>query len=297
MKYAIIVNPTAGDFVKQELGHVILKQLQNKIAERKSEAPRVFTVSEGEDISILTQEIISGGAEKIIVLGGDGTVSVVANGILISGQDIGLGIVPLGTANDFARNLGIKNWKSGISAAIGGKEKLVDVGKINQKYFLNSIGIGLDANIIKEIHKLRKKLRFWKIPLYPLYGFSFSKKWTEAKSFSFWISGGKTDYALWIAVLNGPGYGMVLNLVPQAKMDDGQLDFCILKRKKIFDLLRILMRLRLTAGIESFQEKELVLSIPKEINIHVDGEAYQKETDTYHISVIPGGLKVMVPKL
>src|SRR2546430_4614634 len=147
----IILNPTANRGKMQQHRELIRPRL-----EQEPQAEYVETTRQGE-----AQELARKAAEEgrpVIIVGGDGSVHEVVNGILASGNRVPLGIVAAGSGNDFAWNT-LKlphDPAEAIERAFAGQLIDVDAGIVNERYFVNSLGIGLDADIAVAATMLKK---------------------------------------------------------------------------------------------------------------------------------------------
>ncbi len=177
----------------------------------------------------------------IVVAGGDGTVNIVLNSILKNKIKCKLGIIPAGTANDFATSLNIP--KSNIDAAkviVNGKTINSDVGKVNDYYFINVFGAGLLTNISQHVdNKLKNTLG--KIAYY-LKGI---EKFPKFESIKLRISNSNKvieEEILFLIVLNSPGAGGFEKLVPEAKMDDGLFEFIGIKSIPVQNMIKLFLK-------------------------------------------------------
>lgn len=157
--YYYIVNPAAG-------GSKIDK-IQDRLKSRLQDLGIMgeFVKSTGpEDVAKLTRMAIDKGYKTIVAVGGDGTINEVMNE-LIDQPKIVLGIIPIGTTNDLADSLGVHGWFSATGILASRKIEEVNLGKIEDRYFVTSATLGFDAEFSKDkrlIHgNALDKLRFW----------------------------------------------------------------------------------------------------------------------------------------
>jgi diacylglycerol kinase family enzyme len=149
-KIAFIVNEHSGSGTRQKALYKALQSLKSHST--------IYRVE--PDISILqmVRKAWNDGHTVVVASGGDGTVSAVASAILELGVDAKFGLVPTGTLNHFARDIGIpKTIDAALSVILKGKSKYIDVGKMNEKYFINNSSLGIYPFLIKEreLHKRR----------------------------------------------------------------------------------------------------------------------------------------------
>lgn len=188
-------------------------------------------------------ESMSEDYDILVVSGGDGTVNIVLNSMLKRNYNIPIGIIPAGTANDFATFLGFKSNKIEECCQIIMETQPVDcdLGIVNQKsYFINVCAGGLLTNISQTVDKDLKN---------SLGVFSYYLKGIEQvstfKRASFRITTNTTVYEeeLYLyMILNSSGTGGFLKLAPQASITDGKLDFIGIKKAHITDVASIFFK-------------------------------------------------------
>ncbi|MGI0130670.1 MAG: diacylglycerol/lipid kinase family protein, partial [Thermoplasmata archaeon] len=117
----------------------------------------------GEATPSLLAEFLGAGRpefDQVAVVGGDGTLNGAVNGILTSGVNLPLGIIPCGTGNEIIRALGIpKDPEKAVEVLLRGQVCPIDVGKVNNRYFLNIFGLGYDVQVVKMVNMLRARYR------------------------------------------------------------------------------------------------------------------------------------------
>jgi diacylglycerol kinase (ATP) len=239
----------------------------------------------------------SGEFDVMVAVGGDGTVNEVATGAFRS-QKI-MGVIPTGTGNDFARALGkLRGLHEYVHRITNGKVRPIDVGSIQvdnkEILFVNSVGIGFDAEVAKESMKIHRLKGISK------YLLSVVKTLSKYESSMMRIDLDDRvieQRTFLIAIGNGISSGGGFVLTPHALLDDGTLDVCLASDLSILKVLKILPR-----AINGTHEKypEVVMTKSKNIKIqsetpvliHRDGEVSNSRVSEIAISVRPGGLKV-----
>ena len=171
----------------------------------------------------------------VVALGGDGTVGDVARGLYKT--DAALGILPLGTGNDFARNLRLKlDLPEACATILGGIIRRIDVGLINGTPFINNCGTGFDAAVMKTMNT---SIRFTKGQ--PAFVLAVLKTAPAFKPFALTLEadGGEpiTHKAMMVSILNGMQYAAGMQAAPTAEMDDGMMDVMIVKAMNKTNLL------------------------------------------------------------
>jgi YegS/Rv2252/BmrU family lipid kinase len=259
----------------------------------------------------LAQRAAQDGYELIIALGGDGTVHEVVNGLmrLPAGQRPTLGIVPIGSGNDFASSLGISSHpETALRQVFTGQPRLIDIGLIQDEhgrseYWTNTLGIGFDAII--DIHAKR---------LTRLQGFSMylvaalQAILLNYTTFSFQANlDGESwqDTLLMLIIANGKREGGGFRVAPQASCEDGLLDFIGIRP---IDRPRMLHTL--TQFIRGNAHKlpysvhgnlgHLELHSKQPLIIHFDGEIFAglgSQTHQITVQAVPSALSMIIPAL
>jgi YegS/Rv2252/BmrU family lipid kinase len=250
-----------------------------------------------EDVRFLSEIIQSyqSQVDLVIVGGGDGTLNAAVDG-LVSTQ-LPLGILPLGTANDLARTLGIPNSLSAACQIIAhGHIQYIDLGWVNDKHFFNVASLGLSVQITQRLTKEAK--RRWGVFAYAIT--AIEAMW-QARPFHAEIRlNGKTTQVktIQIAVGNGRYYGGGMAIVHDAKINDQRLDVYSLEIQHWWQMLALLPALRrgrhtASLGVRAFHAQEIEIYTRKPHPINTDGEI-----TTYtpaHFRVIPHALAVLMP--
>ncbi len=228
-KTHILINPVAGGRKCRKLYPSVLRRLD------ESGVTCDVTVSQYPgQIPDLASELAVRGCETVVVCGGDGTVNEVINGI--AGTDTALGIVPLGTANDFAANMGIKDIDSACAIIKQRRTQKIDLVRVNHdRFFAGTACLGFDA----EVAAFAKSRRLNPFLMHVLGGlfkfFSYKPKTVELR-----FDGQKCfgDIFL-VAFSNIRSYAKGMLITPQAIFDDARLDICVVKRMPKWKVLSI----------------------------------------------------------
>jgi YegS/Rv2252/BmrU family lipid kinase len=192
----------------------------------------------------LAREARERGFDLVVAAGGDGTVSAAASGLVDS--ETPLGIIPLGTANVLARELGIPVDLEAACRLLAGAHgiKHVDAMRVGDHYYLTQVGVGLDALMIRDT-KREAKRRFGRIAY--LWTASTRLLGFQPRKFYLAVDGRKCRHrALQVLVANGGILGQPpFRWGPDIRPDDGRLDVCIIRARNLLDYLRIAWHLRL----------------------------------------------------
>ena len=233
--------------------------------------------------------------DLVIVGGGDGTLNSAIDGIVETG--LPLGIIPLGTANDLARTLGIPAEPELACQVIAdGHARRIDVGQVNGKHFFNVASIGLSVEITRRLTKDVKQtwgvLAYLKTALQAVY---------RARPFRAEIVTETETLVAWtvqIAVGNGRHYGGGMTICSAAEIDDHQLDLYSLEIRRWWQIIFLLRRLRTgelgpSRYARTLRGKSFIVRTLRPRSINTDGEITSQTPATFR--VIPQALTLFVP--
>lgn len=270
-KYVLIYNPVSGDAkFKSRLDEVVeyLQQTNGIVLP--------FRTKYKGDVRPFIRQIKEFATDGLIVAGGDGTVHEVINAMLTEGVEVPLGIIPSGTCNDFASNLGFgKNLPSCLSAVRGGQWRMVDVGKINGEYFLNVASAGLLTSVAHSVDTSLKntlgRMAYYFKGLGELPNFQSLHVKIAADGQII-----KDDILLFL-VMNSGMVGSFPTLAPEAKIDDGKLDLLIVNKCSISELMGLFIsifagRHTSSSHIRHLQATEIYIECDEEVESDLDGE-------------------------
>ncbi len=258
----------------------------------------------------LAQQAAEQGYQRVIALGGDGTVHEVINGLMRVPAEKRplLGVVPVGSGNDFAYALGIPDSPSqALQIALTGQPRAVDIGFLQspdhtiQEYFDNTLGIGFDAVVTIRSHRLPLVRGFLMYLTATLQSIIMDH---HPLHFRLEMPGKTQELdALMLTFCNGGREGGGFMLAPEARMDDGLLDILSVanvSRPLMLRLLAEFMRgthLRYPQ-VQLQQAKEIHVQTDAPMYIHADGEiltSFGSDIRTLQISILPGALQVAAP--
>ena len=232
--------------------------------------------------------------DLVIIGGGDGTLNSAIEGLLATG--LPLGILPLGTANDLVRTLGLTNNLADACQVIAkGHIKQIDVGKVNDRYFFNVASLGLSVKITEKLTQEAK--RRWGILAYA--ATTLQVIW-QSRPFRAEISiPGETlrVRTIQIAIGNGRHYGGGMVVAADAAIDDQRLDLYSLETKQWWQILALLPTMRkgnhaMLPGVRVLQGQEFEIRTFRPRPINTDGEITTQTPAKF--SVLPKALSVFV---
>lgn len=224
----VIANPRAG----RGRGLRNLERLRAAIRRRGVDCDVVGTRHPGHATE-LALEAAEAGASRIAVLGGDGTISEVVNGLV--GSETALAILPMGTGNDVARSLGIpRSLDPALDLAVHGEPTPIDVGHERDRFFVSVLGVGFPSIVAAEANAIG-----W-LHGSPAFFVAVYKALHRLRAVPLRIElDGETRDMTCVAVLiqNTPYTGGGLKMAPEAVVDDGVLDVVIVEEISRLDLM------------------------------------------------------------
>ncbi|MCC8089289.1 MAG: diacylglycerol kinase family lipid kinase [Rikenellaceae bacterium] len=304
-RWFAIVNPVAGDR-KGLLDWPLISKLL-----RDSKIPFDFAFTEKKYHAIeLAVEAINNGYKKIIVVGGDGTIHEVINGVYIqkniSASRITIAVIAVGTGNDWIRMFGIpRKYTEAIKAIVEGHTFLQDVGLVSyyksnfphQRYMANVAGVGFDAYVNKKYNRLKdegkrgKWLYIWSTLKSVLrYSSTDVKLYIDGKKIL-----GAPVYSAAIGIGKYNGGGMLQN--PEAIADDGLFDVTIIRnisRIRVFANVKTLYNGKIykVPKVSFYRGRKIRIESSPEIAIEIDGEALGYSP--FEFEIIEKGINVIV---
>jgi diacylglycerol kinase (ATP) len=289
----IILNPAAG----RGRGVQLLPAVEEAFG-RAGVHDIVRTTFSGEE-EALTARAIADGCTTIVAVGGDGTWGRVAHAIMASGVDVRLTLVAGGTGNDFAKTIGAPahDLAKTVELVTNHTMRRVDVGQVDDRYFLNTSGFGFDVSVLRktrEIEFLRGNIVYILTALRQLFAF---------RGFEVRVSRPFTRGVaphLMVVIANGRYFGGVFIIAPDASATDGKLD-CILfgpasplRRLKLFGAATKGRHVELDE-VEVVRDSRITFEFTEPPYYETDGEIFLARTGTLDYRCIPGGLALAAP--
>jgi YegS/Rv2252/BmrU family lipid kinase len=243
------------------------------------------------DARAVATAAIREGFTTIVAAGGDGTINEVVNGIV--GSDVALGILPVGTMNVFATELGLPGDLDEAWAVIrAGRTRRVDLLRANHQYFVQLAGVGLDAQVVQATSWNFKR------SFGPLSYLSAAQIAAQTPPRLFVEADGHVREGSFVLIGNGRYYGGPVAFFKDARIDDGKLDVLIFKNLAYLDIARYLANVFMGKhttlhDVEYFQTKKAVVRSDEDVPVEVDGEVVARLPVTFRIS--SRKLRVVVP--
>lgn len=296
MKHLFIINPVAGK------GKAI-KYLEEipKLFIDKNECYEIVQTSKPGEATKIVREKTSVEDYIVYSIGGDGTLNEVLNGIVNSNSI--LAVIPSGSGNDFARTIygDLDNNSKILSEIINGDVITVDLGRVNNRYFLNISSIGIDAVVVKEA-KVFKENKFISGSLAYLIALFKTAITFKSLDLTFLINNKEYKDSMYlIAAANGKFYGGGIKIAPLADIQDGMLDIYAIKKPKLHRLIKYLPKVLKGEDIRGIDEvnfvkcKEITVISKNDTLVNIDGEVIKSKEITF--SVEKKMLRLKVPKI
>jgi YegS/Rv2252/BmrU family lipid kinase len=298
----LIYNPEAGPRgeLRRDLERVVayLDERGWRVAIRATRKPG--------DATELARAAVAACCKAVLVAGGDGTVHEVVNGLV--GSDAAMGVLPVGTGNVWAKEvglptLGLTQPDRLLTAArmlVDGEVRWVDVGRVGDRYFLNSAGVGIDASVAAQVEPRTRTAKQWGgVVPYLVAGLSIARDFRGARSTI--VVDGRTirTTMLLVVVSNIQLYGGVVKMTPEARLDDGLLDL------RIFRGMGSAWVFRHVAGVfthrhlrdpmvSHYQGRHITIYTDEPFLVQLDGEP--AGMTPISVEVVPRSLRVLVPR-
>ncbi len=259
----------------------------------------------------------SGQLRTVVAAGGDGTVAMLANMLSPSTPVL---IFPLGTENLLAKHLGLKaDVRLATESVLANEQMVIDVGRANGKFFLVMLSVGFDAEVVRQMTRLRtghiNRFSYARPIAAALWGYRFPRlqiQWHSSASPNILPEAPhrpekplSTTEAAWMFLFNVPRYAASLNFCPQANPSDGQLDLCTFAKPGISWGLgylsrlamgshqsmvgfehRVCRRLEVTAAID--RRGQQLENVPFQLDGDLGGEL------PLQVDVVPNRLRLIV---
>jgi YegS/Rv2252/BmrU family lipid kinase len=309
MKARVILNPVTG----RGQGGQALPRVQSELKQHGIDFDLVTTQAEGHARELAKHAALDSSFDCVIAAGGDGTVNEVINGLIEAAQARGswgrgepagpLGVIPIGSGNDFAFGLGLKghNIAAACARIAAGRPRTIDIAHVSddrgvELFFCNNLGTGFDAAANIEARKIKNLRGF---PLYfaalirtlssyyhtPLANLQYGKEIMHLP-------------VLMASVANGPRTAGGFLMAPNASLNDGLLDFCVVGEQSRLGIIGLIPHfLRGThegkTRVYMLRADHIVIEAADGLPVHVDGEVFHTAARRLDITLWPQRLQVL----
>lgn len=297
MKARLIYNPRAG---QRDLTRDLLATRDYLVG--RGWSVDWFVENDARRITELSRQAADAGYDVVIASGGDGTISRVVNGL--ARTETALGVLPAGTGNAWAQEMGIPvskvftRWAllEAADVLLEGEVRTVDLGTAGENYFLMWAGVGLDARVTEEVsYELRRhigNLATW------ITGVQVAREYPGTPATI--TVDGKVYHSQFILTVigNAQSYAGSVRMTPIARLDDGLLDVCVFKGKGFADTLKHLVNVfsqthMISPDVEYYQGERIYIESEEPLPVHLDGDAMGHTPMEFGIA--PKALRVILP--
>jgi len=290
-RYHFIVNPKSGSCVS--IGDV--RRLRDYLRSGGNFV-RLDLTRSLRHAGQLAAQARDGAADAIVVIGGDGTVRSVADAM--AGTDLPILIVPAGTENLLARELGLdSSFSTALRCLDHGQVRKLDLGSANGRHFMAILGVGFDAQVVERMNRLRRGHITHTDYIWPIcrtfweYRFPHMRVEADGKLLC--------DEPALVFVGNISRYAIGLDIMPHADFGDGLLDLCIYKCRRHGELLwhsvrTVLGLSRLKWRVVTCKCREITISSPdSHVPVQLDGDPGPKLP--LEVRVVPAAAQIIAP--
>jgi len=293
MKTLFIVNPTSGP----DIAAPMRRQLLDAVSTMRGADAHVLT--RPDEATSVARQAAEIGYDRIVVAAGDGTLNEVVNGI--GDSDVTLGLIPLGTGNVFASELGLdpNSLEHSLAVIERSKTRRIDLGKAGDRRFLLMAGFGFDAEVVQSVPS-RAKGVFGKLAYAPMLVRESVR--CRPADFTLLLDGRETltTKAYNVIVCNCASYAPNFQLAPDARTDDGLLDVLIFGDEPAMKLkflgwlgASLVTNSAADANVGRYRASRLRIESEPVVKMQLDGDV--RGESGIDIQVLPGALNLIVP--
>ena len=288
----VVANPTAG---RGKAGKLIGRV--GTILDELRVSHRVLVTDSPQDMESTCRREAGSGAAIVAVIGGDGTVSCAANGLI--GTETALGVLPAGTGDDFARTIGVGRFDAAVKLLASPRVETIDAIRVitadQDRHFVNVAGAGFDSEVNETANAMTIDLGGTGTYLAALV--KTLRRFAPAR-YDIVIDGqGATLDAMLVVVGNAISYGGGMKVLPNAIIDDGRLDLCIVEALAKGAFLRAFPKVYTGShgshpSVRLAQASVVEVGANRDVRVYADGEPVGSLPATFRIA--PRALRVVV---
>jgi diacylglycerol kinase (ATP) len=258
------------------------------------------TTGPGEAIPLARAAAEDPAFDAVVAAGGDGTINEVVNGVLTAAGDAPtkpFGIIPIGTANDFARMAGLPlTVAESVAVIAAGHTRPIDGGQVNERYFINNSAAAMEPMVTLENIRMKRLSGEIRYVVALLRALSHLKPWQMTLA---WDGGGYDGPAYLLSVCNSPRTGG-FTMAPGAVLDDGQFDMVFAPQVPMPTVLTILSRLMRGThvahpAVTFTRTTQITLHSTPGTPLHADGEVFTESAEVVRYRILPGRVTLLCP--
>jgi len=291
----VVLNPSSG----RERGPEHVELLTTKLKHRYDDVTIVVTSGDG-DAERAATIAVADGCDALFVAGGDGTLNEAMNGLVTAGglAEMVVGIVPFGTGNDFAAALGIPlETEPALEILLEGRERAVDLGEVNGRVFVNTSGGGfiaeVSAAVTPQLKTIAGRLAYLIGGAQVLFEF-------EPVGASVTLSPGPVQVSRSLytfAVCNSRLIAGGRLIAPNALIDDGMLDVCLIEAMSAIEFVALARKVADGEHVKDprvlyYQAQSVRVELDRAVHVNTDGEVFEDTRCDYR--VLPGAARFLV---
>jgi len=282
-RYLLIVNPEAGSRSTMQA----LPDIERLMRARQAEFEFHFTKERGHATELVKE--VGENFDVIVSVGGDGTLNEIVNGMPALNKP--LGVLPIGTGNDFARSCSIKigDLEAAVEVLLAHDVKHIDVGEVNGKRFINAMGLGFEGRA----NDIGKMLSFFRGTFKYLLAIGWTYLTYRRMPLRIKFNDVKIEEQVFLlSIGNGWNVGGGLQLTPKALLDDGLFDVGYLQNITRFRILQVFSKLYdgtidTVPEVEMYKSKAISIESDRPIPAHIDGESFDPVQKSFTVKLIP----------
>ena len=259
----------------------------------------VIQLSRDVDVAAICRDHLRRGTKLFIAAGGDGSVHHVVQAVVHT--DAALGVLPIGTYNHFARDLGIPlDWRAALEVALSGELRQIDTGRVNDHFFVNNVSMGLYPELVARREEKGRDYPRWKARLYA--------SWITLRKYphvTFFVESDVRQELIrtHVFMVSNNSYDLSRMGIeaPRTNLGEGRLSVYWLPHTPRLQLMKFVARylagrVREVPGFRSFRTLRMrVQSSRSHLHVGVDGEVFTMPTPL-SITIVPQSLLVRVPR-
>lgn len=292
--FPLIVNASAGGGWDDAISARVLAAFKAGGA-----SPRVMLAQTGAELSDMTQRALAEKADRLVAGGGDGTLNTIASRLV--GTATALAILPLGTLNHFAKDLGVPiDIELAVANALNGKSTMVDVGKVNDRFFLNNSSLGLYPRVVRLREQQQQRLGRGKWPAFAWAALMVLRRYSFM-AVSLETDGNRVERHTPLMFVGNNEYVMEgLGIGSRARLDGETLSLYVPRDLHRWGLVKLALRAlsgsrKGDPDLDVIVTRSLVVrSRRRRLLVSVDGEVEPMAVPLRY-AVCPGALRVIVP--
>lgn len=287
MKLLFIINPISGGKQKSTWEEEIRTYF------KASPHSMEFYLLDGQsDEASVRHYVAQISPDRVVGVGGDGTIKLIAEALMH--KNIPLGIIPAGSANGMAKELGIpQDVEAAVEVAVNGRCRTIDAVEVNGEPCIHLSDIGLNAMLVKSFEQSKSR-GMWG---YARAVFKVLRRKQLMKMHIVTDAGTVQRKAYMVVIANASKYGTGATINPDGDVSDGRFEAVVVRRLNLWELSKTLLRNKTfdPEKIEVFSTTQLTIAVKHRAYFQVDGE-YRGRVRELQAKVLPGCLQVMVPQ-